>query len=372
MRAARYPRLAALGIVTLGTLAACGGSGGGGGSTSTPTPTRIVVGAVHVGSIKDAGYNQAEHDGLVAMTKAVPGVKLLEAENVPEGPGVETVIQNMINQGATVIFAQSYGYQDYTLEVAAKNPSVVFEHPAGYKKASNFSTYWAASDYYNYALGVAAGMMTRTDKVGFIGGFPIPQIVDSINAFHLGARSVNPHVTTVTVFDNTWADPAKEATATNSLADQGVDVVTGIVDSPISFVQTAETRGIMSIGYHSAAVASFAPKGWISGIDFQFGSYFTQCVQEKLDGTWKAENYIAGLSTDMVQLAPFGKNVPSSVQQATTAALQKFKDGSMKSPFVGPVYDQSGKLRIAAGQVPDYNFINTVDWFAQGIVGQPK
>ncbi len=359
-------------IMALGTLllVACGAGGGAG--SATPTPTRLVVGAIHVGSIKDAGYNQAEHDGLVAMTKNIPGVKLLEAENVPEGPGVETVMQNMINQGATLIFPQSFGYQDFALNVAAKNPNVYFEHPAGYKKAANFGTYWAASDMYSYTLGVAAGLMTKTNKISFIGGFPIPQIIDSIDAFHLGARSVNPNVTTTVVFNGTWSDPAKEATATNALADQGVDVVTGIVDSPITFVQTAETRGIMSIGYHSAAVAKFAPNGWISGIDFQFGNYFTQCAQAVIDKTWKADNYIGPLSSGMVKLASFGKNVPNTVKQKVLAVEQSFKDGTLKSPFVGPVYDQSGKLRIAAGQIPDWNFVNSVDWFAQGIVGQPK
>ncbi len=347
-------------------LAACGGGGG------TTTPTRLVVGAIHVGSIKDAGYNQAEHEGLVYMTQHVSGVKLIEAENVPEDPGVVTVMQNMVTQGATLIFPQSFGYQDFALQVAGLNPNVTFEHPAGYKQAANFGTYWAASDIYSYTLGVAAGKMTKTNKLGFIGGYPIPQIVDSINAFHLGARSVNPNVTTIVVWDNTWSDPAKEATTTNALADQGVDVVTGIVDSPVTFVKTAESRGIMSIGYHSAAVASFAPNGWISGIDFQFGPLFTEMATNVINKTWKASNYIAPITSGIIKLAPYGKNVPASVQQATNAVQQEFLNGTLTSAFVGPIYDQSGKLRIAQGQAPDPNFVNTVDWFAQGIQGNPK
>lgn len=340
------------------------------GSSSVATPPKLIVGAIHVGSIHDAGYNEAEHDGLVAMTKAIPGIKLLEAENVPEGPGVETVMENMIKQGAKLIFPMSYGYQDFALNVAARHPDVYFEHPAGYKKADNFGTYWGASDMYSYTLGAAAGLMTKTNKIAFLGGFQIPQIIDSINAFHLGARSVNPTVTTYAIFNGTWSDPAKEATATNALADQGVDVVTGIVDSPISFVETAEKRGIMSIGYHSASVQKFAPKGWISGIDFQFGTYFSQCAQNTIDDKWTANNYIGNVNSGMVQLAPFGKNVPDSVKTKTLAVIQSFKDGTLKSPFVGPVYDQKGTLRIKAGEIPDWNFVNTVNWFAQGIVGQ--
>lgn len=363
-------KLGLLALTAIGALllAACGSTSG---SPST-TQTRLVVGAIHVGSIKDAGYNQAEHEGLVYMTQHVPGVRLLEAENVPEDPGVSTVIQNMVNQGATLVFPQSYGYQDFALDMAAKNPSVAFEHPAGYKQAANFGTYWAASDVYSYTLGAAAGLTTKTNKLGFIAGFAIPQIIWSINAFQLGARSVNPDASTVVVFNNTWSDPGKEATATNALADQGVDVVTGIVDSPITFVKTAEQRGIWSIGYHSAAVASYAPSHWISGIDFQFGPYFAQVAQSVIDKNWTAQNYMGDISSGIVKLAPFGKNIPTSTQQKVLAVEQQFQSGALKSPLAGPVYDQSGTLRIKAGETPAPYLINSIDWFAQGVVGQPK
>jgi len=351
-------------------LGACGSTGTNNGTVMT----RLTVGAIHVGSIKDAGYNQAEHEGLLYMQAHVPGVKLLEAENVPEAPGVAQTMQTMIDQGATLIFPQSYGYQDYAIDIAQKNANVYFEHPAGYKQAStgNFSTYWGASDNYSYALGVAAGQMTKTGKLGFISGYAIPQIIDSMNAFHLGAQSVNKNVETYVVFDNTWSDPAKEATATNSLIDRGVDVVTGIVDSPITFVKTAEQRGAMSIGYHSAAVRSFAPNGWIGGIDFQFGPYFADIANSVINHTYKAQNYIAPIDSGMVQLAPFGKKVPSSVQQNTLSIANQFKTGALKSPFVGPIYDQNGKLMIPSGKTAfdvDPNFTNDVNWCAQGIVG---
>ena len=146
------------------------------------------------------------------------------------------------------------------LEVAAKHPDVMFDHPAGFKQADNFHTYWAASDQHSYALGIAAGKMTKTNKLGFIGGFQIPNVIDTINAFTLGARSVNPKAEMHVIFDNTWSDPAKEAASTNALADQGVDVITMIVDSPITVVQTAEQRGIYSIGFHSTAVQNTRPR----------------------------------------------------------------------------------------------------------------
>lgn len=333
----------------------------------TETPVRLVVGGIHVGSIKDAGYNEAEHDGLVYMTEQVAGVKLIEAENVPESPDVERVMENMIGQGAKLIFPQSYGYQDFALEVAANHPDVYFAHPSGYKLADNFGTYWGESYQLQYVLGMAAGLMTETNKIGFIGGYPIPQIIYSINAFHLGARSVNPAVQTVAVFNSTWVDPAKEAQATNALVDQGVDVVSSIVDSPITVVQTAEKRGIYSIGYHSAAVAQFAPNGWISGIDFQFGTRFVKYANDVINGTWKSENYYGA---ELSVLAPWGIRASDIVASRVQAKLTAIQGGTPF--FVGPIYDQAGTLRLKEGEAADYNLANTIDWFAEGVVGQPK
>ena len=375
-----------IGLVALATLglvvaASCGGATTtqpspipSASATPTPvaTPTRLVVGAIHVGSIKDAGYNQAQHEGLVWMTKNVPGVKLLEAENVPEGPDVERVMENMITQGATLIFPQSFGYMDFALNVAQRHPTVRFEHPAGYKLGDNFGTYWAASDQLTYSLGVAAGLTTKSNKIAFVGAMPIPQVIASVNAFHLGAQSVNPKVETRAVFTGTWSDPAKEAAATNAVIDQGVDVVTMLVDSPITVVQTAEKRLAYSIGYHSSAVAEFAPKFWISGVNFDWGPYFAKMANDVIGGTWKAANYIGGLETGMATLAPWGAAVPETVKTSVNAKLQAFQSGTLASPYVGPVYDQQGTLRIKQGEVPPSYFVNTVDWFAKGIVGQPK
>jgi basic membrane lipoprotein Med (substrate-binding protein (PBP1-ABC) superfamily) len=178
-------------------------------------------------------------------------------------------------------------------------------------------------------------------------------------------------VQTVAVFNSTWVDPGKEATATNALADQGVDVVTMIVDSPITVVQTAEKRGIMSIGYHSAAVQQFAPNGWISGINFNWGDYFAKLANDVINNSWKSDNYIGDLSTGMATLAPWGKNVPSDVQTLANSKLADFKAGKAQV-YEGPIKDQSGKVRIEAGAKTDYNLINTIDWFAEGVIGQPK
>lgn len=368
---ARKTRRAAVAAVLLAAAAlvsvACGSS-----PATTSQQPRLIVGGIHIGSIKDAGYNQAQHDGLMYLKAHVPGVKVIEAENIPEGPDVERVIETMIAQGAKLIFPQSYGYQDFALNVAKKHPDVIFEHPAGYKSAPNFGTYWAASDQINYALGAAAGKVTKSGKLGFIGAMPIPQVIASAMAFHLGARSVNLKVTTTVIFNGTWADAGKEAAATNTLADNGVDVVAQLVDSPITVTKTAEKRGIWAIGYHSAAAAKFAPKHWLSGVDFKWGPMFVNMATAVLSETWKPGYVSPPVSAGIVRLAPWGKNVPASAKTAATTVLAKFRSGQLKSPYQGPIYDQSGKLRVKKGAVPDANFINSVTWLAQGMVGKAK
>jgi basic membrane lipoprotein Med (substrate-binding protein (PBP1-ABC) superfamily) len=347
------------------------------GSTFTPTGTTspkatLIVGGIHVGSIKDAGYNEAQHDGLVYLRDHVQDIKLIEAENIPEGPGVETVMQNMINAGAKLIFPQSFGYQDFALNVAAKNPNVIFEHPAGYKSASNFGTYWAASTPINYALGVAAAKMSKTGKLGFVGAMPIPTVIATADAFHLGARSVNPKITTTVIFTGTWSDAGKETAATNTLADKGVDVVASLVDSPITVTKTAERRHIWAIGYHSAAAAKFAPKYWLSGVDFNWGPMFVQMAKQVSNSEWTAQNWVAPVKSKIARLAPFGKNVPTAAKAAAKATVAKFISGKLKSPFTGPVYDQSGKLRVPKGKVPPPGFEYGITWLAQGMIGKTK
>lgn len=341
-------------------------------ASTSQTKPRLIVGGIHIGSIKDAGYNQAQHDGLMYLKQHVAGIKVIEAENIPEGPDVQRVMEQMIRQGATLIFPQSFGYQDFALNVAKKYPNVVFEHPAGYKDAPNFGTYWAASTPVNYALGAAAAKVTKSGKLGFIGAMPIPTVIATANAFHLGARSVNPKITTTVIFNGTWADAGKEAAATNTLADKGVDVVASLVDSPITVTKTAEQRKIWAIGYHSAAAAKFAPKYWLSGVDFNWGPMFVQTAKNVIAGTWKPEHKMAPVTDRIARLAPFGKNVPTAAKQAANQTITGFKTGEILSPFTGPVYDQNGKLRVAKGQTPARDFEFSVTWLAQGMIGKTK
>jgi basic membrane protein A and related proteins len=339
------------------------------GSAADSATAEIVVGALHVGAITDAGYNQAHHAGLVKMTENLPNVKLVEVENVPESADAERVMESMIQQGATIIFPQSFGYLDPALNVAAKYPEVTFMHPAGFKLADNLGTYWGNNFEAMYLAGIAAGAATESGKLGFITAFPIPNILASVNAFHLGAASVNPEVETTLVINGSWVDPAKEAAATNALADAGVDVVTMIVDSPITIVQSAEKRGIKVVGFHSDALDQFAPNGWLTGVAYTWGPLYTRLVESIVDGTWTSEHIRGGIESDFVTMAPFGPSVGEETKRAIAQAEASLVADELEI-FAGPIYDNQGQLRIPEGEVGGMELLDTTDWLVQGVIGQ--
>ena len=339
---------------------------------STPDPSKpLVIGVLHVGSTNDAGYNQAHHDGIEAMKANFTNVQVIEAENVPESADAERVMETMIQQGAKIIFPQSFGYLDPALNVAAKYPEVVFMHPAGFKLAPNLGTYWGNNYEAMYLAGIAAGAATKSNKLGFITAFPIPNILASVNAFQLGARSVNPKVETTLVTNGTWVDPTKEAAATNALADAGVDVVTTIVDSPITVAKTAESRGIKFIGFHSAALQQFAPKGWLTGVDYPWGPLFTRIVKSVQDGTWKSEHIRGGIESDFIRLADFGPSVSTETKQKIEDSKKAIISGDLKI-FAGPIKDNAGTERIKAGEAGGIELLDTTDWLVEGVIGQTK
>ena len=355
---------ALLGVIAL-IVAGCGGSD----PTPAPAARELTVGILHVGSKTDGGYNQAHAEAIEFLKVRVPGVTVLQAENVPETADAERVMENMIQQGAKLIIPASFGYLDPALNVALNNPDVVFEHPGGFKQSDNLGTYWVNTHEGMYLLGIAAGEMTQSNQIGFIAGFPIPNILASVNAFHLGARSVNPGVTTRVVFNNAWVDPSKEQSATNALADQGVDVVTMIVDSPITVVSTAESREIFSIGFHSRALPQFAPEYWLGGIGFTWGETFVKFANDVLDGTWTSESIVGDLGSGMFGFADWGPKVPQSVKDDVAAKRLEIEGGRL-SVFQGPISDQSGTVRIPAGQAGGDELLGTTDWLAEGVIGR--
>jgi len=336
-----------------------------------PAQPKLIVGILHVGSITDAGYNQAHADGIQAMKRNLPEVEVIEVENVPEGADAERVMESMIKRGARLIIPASFGYLEPALRVAQRYPEVKFAHPGGYKRVPNLTTYWASTPEGFYLLGMAAGKVTRTNKIGYVVALPISFFLANINAFELGARSVNPKAETRLVFTGTFLDPAKEATAATALLDQGADVLGVIVDSPITVVQTAEKRGAYSVGYHYLGAQKFAPNGWISGIAFTWGNLYTRFARQVLDGSFKSENILGSLGDDLLAIAPFGPAVPADAASLVNAKRQEFI-GGRAHPFQGPLKDNTGVERVKAGEVFPLTDLGKMNWLVEGVVGQPR
>jgi basic membrane lipoprotein Med (substrate-binding protein (PBP1-ABC) superfamily) len=218
-------------------------------------------------------------------------------------------------------------------------------------------------------MGVAAGMMTKTNKLGFVIGLPIGWSIANVNSFHLGARTVNPDVETTVVVTGGWLDRAKETAATNALIDQGCDVLTMHVDSPGTIIQTAEERGVYSIGFQSLAAQKFAPKGWITGLGFTWGGVMTEIAQQVIDGTWKSQMLRKGIAEGYIAVAPFGEAVPEDVRKIVLGAVANLAEGF--DIFAGPIKDQEGNLRISEGETVSVQDMGNFDWYAEGIIGKP-
>ncbi len=332
--------------------------------------TALTVGAIYVGNVNDYGYNQSMHEGLEAMKAAIPGVTLLEAENVPETAESERVMEGMIQQGAKLIFATSFGHQQFAFNLAKKHPDVVFEHAGGWMQAPNFGNFFGATQAAWYPMGVAAGKMTKTSTLGFVAGVPIGYVIGNINAFALGARSVNPKVQVRVVVTGGWSDKAKEAAATNALIDQGADVITMHVDSPATVIRVAESRGVYSIGFQSNAAMILAPKGWITGLGFTWGPFMTATAKAVMAGTFKPAMVRQGLGEGMMAVAPFGPAVPPDVRAEVTAAADKIGKGY--NPFTGPITDNTGVVRIKAGESWGGDKMGNFDWYVAGVIGKVK
>jgi basic membrane protein A len=380
-RTVPHPRgLLALALAAVALLAAaCGGSdtktesksaspaAAGSAAPAAAGAKNLKVGFLYVGSVDDAGYNQAAYQGQQAVAK-MDGVETIKAENVPENAEAERVMEQMIQQGATIIFPTSYGHLDPALKVAAKYPNVTFLHEGGLKTAPNLGTFFGTIWQGQYVSGIAAGRMTKTSKLGFVAAFPIPQTLLNINAFTLGARSVNPAVTTTVIFTGNWCDAGKNVEAVKSLVDQKVDVVTQHQDCTIPIVQAAEKAGIMTVGYHADA-SKFASNGWITAPIWDWTKLFPDLVNQVRSGTYKPDLWRGGLKEGTVTLAPFGKNVPKAVQDEVQAVKTKMEGGDL-SVFKGPIKDQDGKVRIKEGETPTVAQLEASDYLVEGVIGK--
>jgi basic membrane protein A len=353
----------------LGTSALLLGALGAGPLAAQDKPS-LIVGAIYVGSVNDYGYNRAMKDGLEEMKKNIPGLKVIEAENVPETAESERIMEGMIQQGAKLIFATSFGHQQFAFNLAKMHPDVVFEHAGGWMQAPNFGNFFGATQAAWYAMGVAAGKMTKSNTLGFVVGVPIGYAIGNVNAFEMGARSVNPQAQTRVVVTGGWADKAKEAAAANALIDQGADVITMHVDSPATIVQVAESRSVYSIGFQSIAAQALGGKGWLTGLGFTWGPFMTATAKAVMAGTFKPAMVRQGLGEGMMAVAPFGTAVPADVRGLVTAAADKIGKGY--NPFTGPIADNTGVVRINAGESWGGDKMGNFDWYVEGVIGKAK
>lgn len=331
----------------------------------------LMVGALYGGPITDAGYNQAMHDSVVAIRENIPCVEIIEAENVPDEAGATSTMENMIEQGADMIFATAFNHQYPALTLSQSHPEVIFEHAGGWEMGANFANFFGEPPDTWYMMGVAAGLMTESNKLGFVAAFPLGWTSTFINAYTLGAQSVNPDVQTIVTYTFAWGDAAKEADATNSLINQGVDVITMHVDSPATVLSTAESRGVYSIGFQSLAAQQYAPKYWISGIGYTLGDKLTWLASTVIDGTWEPIFLRCGIADACMAMAPFGPNVPQEVQDQVNQVKADIEAGATVV-FAGPIIDQEGTVRVAEGEVLAEDAMSAVDWFVMGVVGSPK
>ncbi|MFN0094838.1 MAG: BMP family ABC transporter substrate-binding protein [Dehalococcoidia bacterium] len=352
---------------------ACGGDDDddapeGAATTAAASTKAVTIGFLYVGAVDDGGYNQAAYQGQLAVEK-LPNVKVVKAENVPESAEAERVMEQMIQQGATIIFPTSFGHLDPAIKVGEKYPNVTFLHQGGLKTAKNVGTYFGATWEVNYLAGVAAGKVTKTNKLGYVVAFPISQTLLNINAFQLGAKSVNPQVTTTVVFTANWCDPAKIAESVKNLKDQGVDVLNQHQDCPGAGIQAAEKAGMFAVGYHVDG-AKFAPNGWITAATWDWTKLFVNLVNEVRAGTYKVGQIRQSIADGTVKLAPFGKAVPKEVQDQVLETQKKILAGQFEI-FAGPIKDQGGAERIKAGaKQPPVTELEQMNYLVEGVVGK--
>src|SRR5262245_15529980 len=296
----------------------------------------LTVGFIYVGPKVDYGYNQAHAEG-AAVLKSMPGVKLIEEEKVAETLDVQKTMQSMIElDGATLLFPTSFGYFDpHMLRMAEKYPKIQFRHCGGLwtkgKHPENTGSYFGYIGMAQYLNGIVADHVSKSKKLGFVAAKPIPQVLTNINSFTLGARSVDPSITTQVIFTGEWSLPVKEAEATNSLADQGVDVITVHVDAPKVAMETAERRGIFCCGYH-ANQQKLAPKGYLTGAEWNWANVYKMFVEKAQKGEPLPNFVRGGLADGFVKMSPYGPAVPEAARkQADAVKAEIMKGGDRKS-----------------------------------------
>jgi simple sugar transport system substrate-binding protein len=337
-----------------------------------PAAEPVKVAFVYVDPVGDSGWTYQHDLGRRALEKALGAqVKTTYVENVPATADAERVVRQLAAAGNDLIFTTSFGYMDATLKVAKLFPKVHFEHASGYKTAVNVATYEARFYEGAYLLGVLAGKTTKSNTIGFVGSFPIPEVIRNLDAWTLGARSVNPAVKTRVLWVDTWYDPGKERQAAETLVAQGADVLCQNTDSP-AVVQVAEQKGIHAFGWDSD-MAKYGPHAELTANTENWGGYYIDEVRKQVAGTWTGNrNTRGGIKDNMVVLTPLNASIPADVASLVADRRQAIASGKLV-PFAGPLQDNTGVIRVAAGAALTDQQLMSIDWYVAGVEGSvPK
>jgi simple sugar transport system substrate-binding protein len=366
--------LLAAGTATVALLAACGKketpppAPAPVASAPAPKPAPLKAAWVYIGPVGDAGWSFAHDQGRKAV-EAEFGDKVQTSfvEKVPYGDA-ERVFRDLATQGNKIIFATSFGYMDAMLKVAGEFPDVKFEHATGYKTAANMNVYDARFYHDAYVSGILAGGMTKSNTLGFVASFPIPEVLRNINAFTLGAQSVNPKVKTRVVWIGSWFDPEKEGAAAQELINKGADVLLQNTDST-AVLQTAEKNGKFAFGWDSD-MSAVAPKAHLASNMVYWGPYYKKTIKELMDGTWKGEQRtIWGKPEGANDVIKFNEAIPEATRKKAEEAAAAIKGGTL-DPFTGPIVDNTGKERLAKDTKADQAWKDKVDFYVKGVEGK--
>jgi basic membrane protein A and related proteins len=346
-------------------------AGASSGHTKASTPFKVAW--IYVGPHNDGGWSQAHDAGRLEVQKALGSkVQTTYKENIAVGTQFNQTVASLVAQGYKMIFATSYGM--ITKQLAAKYPDVLFEQATGTDLSKNLAEYFGRAEDTVFLSGMAAGAASKTGKLGDVLAFPIPEVIRHANAFALGAQLTHPGATVRIVWTHSWFNPAAEKKAAQGLKAAGVDVIAQNVDSPAAG-QYAESVGLPWVGYDSNA-AKFAPKSWLTASVYDWGVYYLKRVKQAIAGTWKSGFYYGTINDGFTKLAPFGPSVSEKTKASIAAMQKKLANGSYYE-FQGPLYDQSGKLRVPKGTKMQVltggtNSLYGMNWLVKGVIGSPK
>ncbi len=321
------------------------------------------------GPASDWGYNYAHNEGRLFVQRALADrVRTGVVENVPETADAERVMERLIHAGVQVIVATSFGYQDASVAIAQRHPAVRVLQAWGFKRAANLGSYSAKMYEVWYLMGIVAGRMTKTNKLGIVAAHPIPPMKWQINAYVLGARSVNPKATATVSFINHWFDPVLSSQATEALINQGHDIIIGVLDNSVAVAQTTERLGAWLIG-HNADLSQFAPTRQLVGTRWLWGKLYEDELRAMLDGSWRGgSDRQGGLREGYVGMTGFSPAVPAAVQQEVMAGRERIASGRL-AVYAGPIRDNQGAERVPAGKTLSHDEIMAIDWLVEGVRG---